>query len=112
MSHDETNLDIDSGLGKKTLSGYLKGFILSLIFTVLAFWIVGVRAFSEAGMIAAIMILAVAQLIVQVIFFLRLNGQGEGKWNMMSFLFTIFVAFVLIGGSIWIMWNLNYNMMH
>ena len=36
----------------------------------------------------------------------------QGKLNVMSFMFTIVVLAVIIGGSLWIMFHLNYNMMH
>ena len=57
--------------------------------------------------------IAVAQVIVQVICFLRLNAQTEqGKMNLMSFIFTIIILGVVVLGSLWIMVNLGYNMMH
>ena len=55
--------------------------------------------------------LAVAQLFAQVIFFLRLNVTKEGQWNSMPFVFTFLIVGVLVGGSLWIMYNLDVNMM-
>ncbi len=68
-------------------------------------WILGTITF-------AIIILAISQLLVQSYCFLRLNTRSENTWNTMPFLFTIFIIAVLVGGSVWIMYNLNYNMFH
>jgi cytochrome o ubiquinol oxidase operon protein cyoD len=56
---------------------------------------------------------AIAQFLVQVIFFLRLTTKSpQGKINIMAFIFTGVILTSIICGSLWIMWNLNYNMMH
>ena len=51
---------------------------------------------------------ALAQLIVQIFFFLHLTAK---RWNLIIFLFTIFVVTIVVGGSLWIMYNLNNNTM-
>lgn len=96
----------------KTLSSYMIGFIGSLLLTLLAFAVVGKHFFSTQIAALVLMALAVVQLFVQVTFFLRLNTSAEGRWNLMPFIFTIFVVLVVVIGSLWIMFNLNYNMMH
>jgi cytochrome o ubiquinol oxidase operon protein cyoD len=46
---------------------------------------------------------------VQVVFFLHI-GRGT-HWKATSFFFMLFVVAIVVVGSIWIMNNLNYNMM-
>lgn len=106
--------------GMKTLKSYMVGLILALILTLLSFHIASLHldpktaahALSDKAYFWVMMLLAVIQLFVQVVCFLRINSSKEGRWELMPFLFTIFVVFVVVGGSMWIMWNLNYNMMH
>jgi len=46
---------------------------------------------------------------VQMVFFLHI-GRGS-RWKLLTFIFTIIVVGIVVIGSIWIMHNLNYNMM-
>lgn len=96
----------------KTLPSYLTGLFLSFVLTAIAFHAVEKHSLSNENLYILITALAVAQLFAQVICFLRLNTTKEGQWNTLPFLFTFIVVFVVVGGSLWIMWNLNYNMMH
>ena len=56
---------------------------------------------------------ACIQFFVQLICFLRLNTQTEqGQINVISIIFTGVILISIIVGSLWIMWNVNYNMMY
>lgn len=96
----------------KSLNAYVIGFVLSLLLTLIAFYITSHHSLEPKTLITILMLLALVQLIVQVVFFLRLNATEEGKWSLMPFLFTVLIVLVLVIGSLWIMINLNYNMMH
>ena len=106
--------------GVKTLKSYVSGLVLSLLLTLIAFSLMGLHlyhpeylyAMSSATIYITVAILAIIQLIVQVACFLRLNASAEGKWELMPFLFTLLIVAILVSGSLWIMYNLNYNMMH
>jgi len=96
----------------KTLRAYVTGLVLCVILTLAAFGIIDKRMFSESTLYIAVSVLAVIQLFVQSICFLRLNASPEGRWNLMPFLFAIFIVTIIVTGTLWIMYNLNYNMMH
>lgn len=106
--------------GIKTLRAYIIGLVLALLLTFISFGLAWMHVdkmnhahlFSPGALMFVLMIFALIQLFVQVVCFLRLNGSKEGRWELMPFLFVLFVAFIIAGGSIWIMWSLNYNMMH
>ena len=106
------NSTLTYGMGKKTLKSYIIGLVLSLIFTCISFYIVMNHVFSKSGLYLGVSVLAIAQLIAQVVFFLRMTHKKDGNWNLMPFLFSIVIVSVLVGGSLWIMYNLNYNMVH
>ena len=69
----------------------------------------GIAFGSPAGVFLAA--LAITQMIVQLLFFFHLGEEKKPRLNTMSFLFMLMVVGIIAFGSIWIMYNLNYNMM-
>jgi cytochrome o ubiquinol oxidase operon protein cyoD len=109
MSNHNEIVDIKAG--NKILGSNIVGFVLSVIFMVLAFYLVEKRIGSTDALYTWVTILAVLQIISQVIFFLRMNGRTEDdRWNRISLIFTILIIAIVVCGSLWIMYNLNYNM--
>lgn len=103
----------DYGTGQKTLGIYLIGLIACIILTLIAFGAVMMTHLSKMQIFAVIYIAAVIQFLVQVIFFLRLNTETEqGRTNVMSIIFTFVILISVVAGSLWIMWNVNYNMIN
>ena len=88
---------------------YVIGFVLSVATTLLAYFVVVNKLFTPAILVYVVLTIAVAQLIIQVIYFLHI-GRGS-KWKLRTFLFTLLVVGIVVVGSVWIMENLNYNMM-
>lgn len=101
----------------ETIILYTIGYVLSLILSISAYLIVR-HYLSTAGgqstnaVIAAIMAFAGVQLIVQLIFFLHLGDEKKPRWNLIVFTFMASVVVILVGGSIWIMKNLEYGHDH
>lgn len=103
----------DYGTGKKKLSIYVAGLIICSILTIVAFWAVMLHTLPKTEILIIIYLAAIIQFLVQLICFLRLNVQTEqGRNNVMSLIFTIVILIAIIFGSIWIMWNVNHNMMY
>lgn len=89
------------------------GFAGSLVLTMLAyFMIVSPKMFhlKLTQVIPLIVILAILQSIIQLIFFL-LWKEKSGYWNLIFYVSTVGIIFVVIFFSIWIMDTLNYRMM-
>ena len=93
-----------------SLRSYVVGFIASVFLTVLAYLVVTGHGFDTQIIIAIIMGLAVIQLAVQLVFFLHFGQESNPRWNIAAFIFMILVVSIIVGGSLWIMNNLNYNM--
>ena len=121
--NDIKNLEPDYGTGKKNLTIYVVGFIACIVLTLIPFELAdqfssqvkaGVpTSLSFSLLLCLLFLCAIIQFVVQVICFLRLSAETtQGKTNIMCFIFSIVVVFVLVGGSVWIMYHLNYNMMH
>jgi cytochrome o ubiquinol oxidase operon protein cyoD len=84
-----------------TLAGYALGFGLSLATTLFAFW----AAFHlEAYAVPAIVSAAIAQLVVQLFFFLHVKTSPQA-WKVTGALFLVIVGIVVVG-TLWIMANL------
>jgi len=102
----------DFGTAPKKLSIYLIGFICCILLTLLSFWVVMIGTLSKGLTFTVIYSSACIQFLVQVICFLRLNTQTEqSRTNVMSFIFTIVILIAIIIGSLWIMRNVNANLM-
>jgi len=97
--------------GKKTLSTYILGYVLCLILTIIPFVMVGKALLHRRELYITLILFAILQLFVQVTFFIRLNTSPKGRLDVMAFLFTILIILVVVVGSLWIMYNLNVNMM-
>ncbi|MGP4123327.1 MAG: cytochrome o ubiquinol oxidase subunit IV [Sodalis sp. (in: enterobacteria)] len=90
---------------------YLIGFILSIILTVIPFGIVMQGSATETTLIAVLVICAVVQIILHLVYFLHLNTSSEQQWSLIAFIFTMMIIAILVVGSLWIIWHLNYNLM-
>ena len=95
-----------------TYKSYIVGLLISFGLTFFAYYFAVYRPF-ESGVTtyALITLAAVAQIIVQVVFFLHINAEGKPRMNLMSFIFTLLMVFIVVAGSLWVMYNLNVNMM-
>ncbi|MDR3476762.1 MAG: cytochrome o ubiquinol oxidase subunit IV [Gammaproteobacteria bacterium] len=103
----------DYGTGQKKLGIYLLGFVACSILTLLAFWVVMADTLTHGQIFAVIYGSACLQFVIQLVCFLRLNTlTPQGRTNVMSFVFTLVILVTIIAGSLWIMRNMNYNMMH
>jgi len=90
--------------------GYLIGLGLSVLATVVAFVLPGTSLVWQPSIPAALIVLAIAQMGVHIVFFLHITTRPDSVNNVMALAFGVFVVFVLIVGSVWIMTNLNDNM--
>jgi cytochrome o ubiquinol oxidase operon protein cyoD len=111
----ETNLRPDDSHG--TLRTYVMGFVLSLALTLLAFFMVNKHVSSEhyelkhGFLIASVVMLAILQLLVQLTFFLHLDREKRPYWNLQVLALAVIVVGIVVGGSLWIMNNLDYHIM-
>lgn len=96
---------------QSTLQGYLTGFFLSLMLTLVAYFSVVNEILTGRALLIAVIGLALAQLLVQLVFFLHLGRESKPRHNLMVFGFMLLIIGIVVGGSLWIMDNLNYNMM-
>lgn len=96
-------MQTQQGVDRGNLKAYLITYLLSLAFIFGAFYFNTRPLFITA--------FGLVQAWIQLYTFLNLGKETKPRWNLMAFLFTLMVTFILVVGSIWIMYNLNYNLM-
>ena len=110
--HGDDDHHDDEGGSHSTLSGYMTGFILSIILTAIPFWLVMGKVLPDSTTTAFVVLgFAAVQMVVHMIYFLHMNSKSEGGWNMLALMFTLVLVVITLAGSIWVMYHLNDNMM-
>lgn len=95
-----------------TMKSYVIGFVLAVVLTLIAYFVVVNKLLDGFALAATLMGLAAVQFMVQLVFFLHLGqNRKSGPWTVASFYFMIIVLVIVVLGSLWIMHNMNYNMM-
>ena len=95
---------------------YSIGLALAIVLTLEAFSLASAHvsgapsALPSPLLVASILVLAMVQLAVQLVFFLHLGQGKDSRWNATMFSFTFFGILMVVLASVWIMSHLNYNM--
>lgn len=87
------------------------GFVLSFVLLIAMYRIVTFHHLSNGLLYTTIYGVAILQALIQLVFFMHLGLESKPHWNSITFLFTLLVIILIIGGSLWIMNNINYNLM-
>ena len=91
---------------------YLIGFALSVVLTAIPFWIVMDNVFRSTTVAAVVLLIfAVVQIVVHMVYFLHMNTASEGGWTVLALIFTVILVVIALTGSLWIMNHLDANMM-
>jgi cytochrome o ubiquinol oxidase operon protein cyoD len=96
---------------KLRLLGYLVGLGLAVLLTATSFFIAGTDLVWQPSIPVAIIVLAIAQMGVHLVFFLHITTGPDNANNVLALGFGLLIVFLVIAGSLWIMANLNHNMM-
>ena len=87
------------------------GLGFSVLLTVAAFVLAGTHIIYGPAIPVALIVLAVAQMGVHLVFFLHITTGPDNTNNVLALAFGVLVVFLIGAGSIWIMDHLNRNMM-
>jgi len=91
--------------------GYVVGLALAVLLTATSFFIAGTNLVWQTSIPIAIIVLAIAQMGVHLVFFLHITTGPDNTNNVMALAFGLLIVLLVISGSLWIMANLNQNMM-
>ena len=110
-AHGDEHAHDDDG-PHSTFSGYMTGFILAVILTVVPFALVMGKVFASSSTTAFVVLgLASVQIVVHMIYFLHMDTKSQGGWSLLALVFTLVLVLITLSGSIWVMYHLNQNMM-
>ncbi len=116
-AHNQHHADRAPGDEKKDgseftqgIQSYLVGLGLAVLLTGVSFFVAGTSLVWQPSIPVALFVLAIAQMGVHLVFFLHITTGPDNVNNVMALAFGVLIVLLLIGGSLWIMSNLNHNM--
>jgi cytochrome aa3-600 menaquinol oxidase subunit 4 len=83
---------------------HIIGFVLSLVLTFAALWVVLSSGLATKLIISIIVILAMLQAGLQLFLFMHMTESDSGKIQTINMAYAFFIAVVVVVGSIWVMW--------
>ena len=108
------DISISAEAKERTLSGvgiYTIGLALAVILTATSFWVANTSLLWGPGIALGLVVLAIAQMGVHLVFFLHITTGPDNTNNVLALAFGVLIVFLVVVGSLWIMTNLNDNMM-
>ena len=89
---------------------YSIGLLLAAVLTATSFWVANTSLLWAAGIPLGLAVLAIAQMGVHLVFFLHITTGPDNTNNVLALAFGVLIVILVVGGSLWIMANLNDNM--
>ena len=90
---------------------YVIGLALALILTGVSFWVASTSVLWGPGVATGLVVLAIAQMGVHLVFFLHITTGPDNTNNVLALAFGVLIVFLVMIGTIWIMAHMNANMM-
>ncbi|WP_109477471.1 cytochrome o ubiquinol oxidase subunit IV [Paraburkholderia sp. C35] len=94
-----------------SVKSYVVGMLLSLVLTFASFGVVMTHVVPRSMGLAAVVVLCVVQLVVQLRYFLHLGSSADQRSNTGIFVCTALLIAIIVAGSLWVIHNANVNMM-
>jgi len=89
---------------------YTVGFVLAVMLTAISFWVANTTLLWPPGVAMGLVVLAIAQMGVHLVFFLHITTGSDNTNNVLALAFGVLVVLLVVVGSLWIMRDLNSNM--
>jgi cytochrome o ubiquinol oxidase subunit IV len=100
-----------SKAGPGSYKSYTLGFAFALLLSLFSFASVMFGLLPPSKIIIAIVAAAILQVCVHLSFFLHMSRSSTPRWNIIVFAFAMIVIAILIGGTVWIMYSGDQQMM-
>ena len=115
MTDDNNDLiDVAPGTPHDSLlsetMAYVIGLALALILTGVSFWVASTSALWGPGVAVGLVVLAIAQMGVHLVFFLHITSGPDNTNNVLALAFGVLIVFLVMVGTIWIMGHMDANM--
>jgi len=89
---------------------YLTGLMLALILTVVPFALVYFKLLPSGMTLVLIVVMAIIQILIHLRCFLHLDLTSTPRENLLALCFAAILIFLMVGGSLWIMFDLHHRM--
>jgi cytochrome o ubiquinol oxidase operon protein cyoD len=96
---------------REGIQSYTIGLVLAALLTAASFYTVRTSLIWGPGIPIALVMLAVAQMGVHLVFFLHITSDPDNTNNALALAFGVLIVLLVIGGSVWIMANVNDRVM-
>jgi cytochrome o ubiquinol oxidase operon protein cyoD len=90
---------------------YTIGLFVALLLTATSFWTANTTLLWPGGVFLGLAVLAIAQMGIHLVFFLHISSGPESTNNVLALAFGALIVFVVIAGTMWIVADMNTNMM-
>jgi len=112
--HDPERLNVAPGAPHDSMVSetvaYIIGLGLALLLTGIAFWVASTSSLWGPGVATGLVVLAIAQMGVHLVFFLHITSGPDNANNVLALAFGVLIVFLVMIGTIWIMSHMNANM--
>ena len=112
--HDRELLNVAPGQPHDSMVSetvaYVIGLALALVLTGVSFWVASTSALWGPGVAVGLVVLAIAQMGVHLVFFLHITSGPDNTNNVLALAFGVLIVFLVMIGTIWIMAHMNANM--
>jgi cytochrome o ubiquinol oxidase subunit IV len=109
VSTGEAGVDENESSG--SIATYTAGLAFALLLTAASFIVSQTDLLWAPGVPAGLAVLAIAQMGVHLVFFLHIDTGPDNTNNVLALAFGILIVALIVSGSLWIMANLNANML-
>jgi len=114
VGEDRVPGELPAALTENTLRAelrwYVLGLVISAVLTAAAFLSVGTHLIYAPGIVMAVVVFGLAQVGIHLVFFLHLTTAPDNSNNALALAFGFLIVCLIVFGSLWIMYNLNHNM--
>ena len=102
---------VEQGESRANILSYSVGFAFAVILTIMSFVVAQTDLLWAPGIAVGLVVLAFAQIGVHLVFFLHMGSGPDNTNNILALTYGVWIVFLVLAGSCWIMFNLSANMM-
>jgi cytochrome o ubiquinol oxidase operon protein cyoD len=101
----------DASAASGSFASYTVGLAFALLLTGASFLVSQTHLLWAPGVPAGLIVLAIAQMGVHLVFFLHIGTGPDNTNNVLALAFGVLIVVLIVSGSLWIMAHLNANML-
>jgi cytochrome o ubiquinol oxidase subunit IV len=109
-SYSQRSPGVEQREGVAGFWSYTVGLGLAVLLTITSFIVEPTNLLWAPGIAVGLVVLAFAQIGVHLVFFLHMGTGSDNTNNIIALTYGVWIVFLVLVGSCWIMVNLSTNM--